>query len=133
MTFPQKLPYTWAIMAGRIPTKEAPLFGQRLAAVRRERGLSQEAFASALGTTRANVAYYERSAKNPTLDFIRRCAEVLDIPPSELVGPAEANAAGRKRGPKSVLEQRFEEVSKLPRSRQKEIIKVVDALLSQAS
>ena len=118
-------------MAGRTPTKEAPPFGQRLAALRHEHGYSQQKLAERLGTTRANIAYYERSAKNPTLDFIQRCADIFDVAVADLIGPDSVEEAKRKRGPKSALEQRLEKVSRLPRSRQKEILKVVDALLSQ--
>jgi len=127
-------PYNAADMAGRPPTKEAPLFGQRLALLRKEKGYSQEKLAEMLGTTRPNIAYYERSAKNPTLDFIQRCADVLGVTVADLIGDGEAAAsASRKRGPKSALERSYEQVSGLPRSRQQEILKVVDALVAQSS
>jgi transcriptional regulator with XRE-family HTH domain len=126
-------PYNAADMAGRPPTKEAPLFGQRLALLRKEKGYSQEKLAAMLGTTRPNIAYYERSAKNPTLDFIQRCADALEVTVADLIGDGEAAPAARKRGPKSALESSYERVSNLPRSRQQEILKVVDALVAQSS
>ena len=126
-------PYNAADMAGRPPTKEAPFFGNRLALVRKEKGYSQEKLAEMLGTTRANIAYYERSAKNPTLDFIQRCADALGVTVADLIADGEAATADRKRGPKSALERSYEEVSKLPRSKQQEILKVVDALLAQSA
>ena len=124
-------PYTWGDMAGRPPTKDAPLFGQKLAALRKARGFSQEELATRLDTTRANLAYYERKAGNPTLDFILRCAEVLEVPATELIGeePASPN---RKPGPKSKLEKQFEHISQLPRQRQQFVSKVLDELLSSA-
>lgn len=85
-----------------------------------------------LGTTRPNIAYYERSAKNPTLDFIQRCADALDVAASDLIG-GEAASEARKRGPKSALERSYEQVSGLPRSKQQEILKVVNALVAQSS
>lgn len=125
-------PYNAATMAGRPPTKEAPFFGQRLALIRKEKGYSQEKLAEILGTTRPNIAYYERSAKNPTLDFIQRCADVLEVTAADLIGDGEAASTVRKRGPKSALEKSYEQVSNLPRSKQQEILKVVDALLAQS-
>ena len=127
-------PYNAADMAGRPPTKEAPLFGKRLALLRKEKGYSQEKLAAMLGTTRPNIAYYERSAKNPTLDFIQRCADALGVTVADLIGDSEAaTAAARKRGPKSALERSYEQLSNLPRSKQQEILKVVDALVAQNS
>ena len=132
MTVSDKPAYNAADMAGRPPSKAAPVFGQRLAAIRKDRGFSQQRFADMLETSRANVAYYERSAKNPTMDLVHRCAETLGCKVSDLIDDS-AEPPKKKRGPKSELEQRFELVAKLPRSKQREILKVVDALLAQAS
>ncbi len=107
-----------AEMAGRPPTKEAPLFGQRLAQARKAQGLSQEELAAKLGTSRVNLAYYERKAENPTLEFLNRCAEVLKIPISELIGEDHMAQQG-KPGPKSKLEKQLEAVRGLPRAKQK--------------
>jgi DNA-binding XRE family transcriptional regulator len=65
-------PYNADVMADRPPTKEAPIFGQRLAALRRAKGLSQTQLAELLDITRKMIDYYERRAGNPSLDFIQR-------------------------------------------------------------
>lgn len=127
--FSEECLYTAAIMAGRPPSKSAPLFGQHLAAARKAKGLSQEQFAKLLGTTRTAVDYYERRAINPSIDLIRRCADALGLVVSDFVGDEAATSGPRKRGPKSELEQRLEVVAKLPRARQRKILEVVDALL----
>jgi transcriptional regulator with XRE-family HTH domain len=51
----------------RPPTKQAPLFGQRLSALRKTKGLTQRELADLLETTRQMVDYYERRAVNPAL------------------------------------------------------------------
>src|SRR6266498_6107565 len=79
-------PYNAGVMAGRPATKEAPMFGQRLAALRRGKGLSQTQLADLLDTTRKMIDYYERRAGNPSLDFIQRAAEALDVSVAELLG-----------------------------------------------
>jgi len=118
-------------MAGRPPTKEAPLFGKRLAAARKALGLSQQQLAEKLGTTRVNLAYYERKAGNPTLDFIHRCAEVLNMPVSEFI--REDDGSGRRKsGPKSRIEQQLEAVRSLPRAKQKFVSEFLETVL-QAS
>lgn len=119
-------------MAGRPTTVEAPPFGRRLAALRKARGLSQQELAGQLKTTRANLAYYERKASNPTLDFISRCAEVLGVPMSELTGLAPASERA-KPGPKSRLERQFQQIGELPRSRQQFVSRVLEELLASGS
>jgi transcriptional regulator with XRE-family HTH domain len=126
--------YDWGDMAGRPTTAKAPPFGQRLAALRKARGFSQQELAGRLKTTRANIAYYERKASNPTLDFISRCAEVFEVPVAELADLAPTPSPARaKPGPKSRLEQQFEKISKLPRTRQQFVSQVLDELLSSSS
>jgi len=129
--FSKNCPYNWGLMTGRPPLKEAPPFGRKLSALRKEQGLSQQKLAELLGTTRNAVDYYERRATNPTLDLIQKCADTLGVSPEYFLD--DDSGKPRKRGPKSVLEKRFEQVSKLPRGKQREILKVVDALLAQAS
>jgi transcriptional regulator with XRE-family HTH domain len=123
--------YNWGLMAGRPPSTEAPPFGKRLAALRKAQGLSQQGLADLLGTTRNAVDYYERRALNPSIDLVQRCANALGVSPEAFL--EEEPAKTRKPGPKSDLERRFEQVSKLPKNRQREILKVVDALLAQAT
>jgi transcriptional regulator with XRE-family HTH domain len=132
-SFSKNSMYTWGIMSGRPPLKEAPPFGKKLAALRKARGLSQQKLAEILETTRSAVDYYERRAENPTAELVQKCANVFSVSVAELIGnQAEADAV-RKRGPKSALERSYEQVSNLPRAKQQQIIKVVDALLAQAS
>jgi transcriptional regulator with XRE-family HTH domain len=116
-------------MAGRPPIKEAPEFGKRLAAARQAKGLSQAALAEKLGTTRVNIGYYEREASNPTLDFIQRCARVLEVPLSDLTGSAEPKTK-HKTGPPSQIEQRLEAIRNLPRNKQKVVLQLLDSFLS---
>jgi len=120
-----------ADMAGRPPTKDAPNFGKRLSAARRLKGLSQEALAKLLGTTRVNIGYYERKATNPTLEFIQRCADALEVPLSDLIGP-EASKNGHKPGPPSKLQQQIEEIRRLPRSKQRFVSELLDTVLQKA-
>jgi transcriptional regulator with XRE-family HTH domain len=116
-------------MIGRPPTKDAPPFGQRLAALRRAKGLTQRELADRIETTRAMVDYYERRAVNPTLEVVDRVARALDVSPAELLGVEAPTPA--KRGPAGKLRVLFDEVSRLPRRQQEKIAEVVAALVSQ--
>jgi len=118
-------------MAGRPPIKEAPPFGQRLAAVRKRHGLSQKQLAERLKTTREVIDYYERRAVNPSLAFIERAAESLDVSVAELVG-SEQKPARRRPGPSSQLARRIEQLRDLPRKKQEFVIRFLDTILEKA-
>lgn len=119
-------------MAGRPSSKPAPPFGQRLAAARQAKGLSQLQLAQLLNTTQKTIDYYERRSLNPTLDFIERAAHVLNLAPSQLLpdlANPPASAPRLKPGPISQLQLRFDLVKQLPRNEQDFILKFLDTIL----
>ena len=120
-----------AMAGGRPPQKEAPPFGKRLTAIRREKGLTQRELAELLGTTQKMVDYYERRAINPALEVVRSCARALGVSVVELLGHEAAAPLRRKPGPVSQLERRFERVKQLPRSDQEFVIKFLDTVLER--
>ena len=113
---------------GRPPTKPQPEFGQRLAALRRERNLSQSQLAEHLDTTREVVSYYERRATNPTAEFLEKISALFGVSAGELLGE-EPPKARRKPGRASQLEERFEAVRSLPKGRQRFVIDFIDTVL----
>ena len=117
---------------GPKPSKPAPYFGQRLAAFRGAKGLSQAALGEALGMKRDLVAYYERAAKNPSLDQVKRIAEFFGVTVGEMLKDTAPRAAA-KPGPASRLEQLATRAAKLPRAEQKAAIKMLEGLLSSAA
>lgn len=124
-------PYNQSVMAGRPPIKDAPLFGQRLAAARKSRGWSQTKLAEKLDTNQKMIDYYERRAANPSLAFIQRAAKVLDVSSAELVGN-ESNHKRSRPGPPPALALRFEQIRRLPRKEQEFVIRFLDTVLEKA-
>jgi transcriptional regulator with XRE-family HTH domain len=59
-------------------------FGDRLRALRKARGHSQEGFAHLVDLDRTYVGGIERGERNPGLKVIIRIAETLDVPVSDL-------------------------------------------------
>lgn len=118
-------------MAGRPQTKEAPPFGQRLASVRKKNGLSQKELAARLNTTREVIDYYERRAMNPSLSFIERAAESLEVSVAELVGSDPRLSRGRP-GPLPQIARRIEQIRQLPRKEQEFVIRFLDTVLEKA-
>jgi len=125
----EKVAYT-ADMAGRPTTKPAPPFGERIAALRHERGWTQPDLASRLGITVKMVTYYEREAQNPTHKTIEQFAEAFGVSTAELIG--EAVGTKRKPGPPSRLHQLTERLSGLPRQKQKVVIEMLEGFLQKA-
>jgi transcriptional regulator with XRE-family HTH domain len=126
--------YNAGMMAGRPAKTAAPLFGQRLAALRRERGMTQAQLAMATQETSKMIEYYERRAENPSLDFVRRAALALGASVAELAGekPPPQTTARRSPGPQSQLQRRFEQVKHLPRKQQEFVLQFLDTVLQNA-
>lgn len=59
--------------------------GRRLAQLRRERGLSQGAFAAKLRSTPQWVSSLERGTRSPTLDTLCKLANALGVTLAELL------------------------------------------------
>lgn len=94
-------------------------FPKRLAALRKERNLTQQTFADRAEVHVAQIRRYESGETQPSLDIIRRLAIALNVSADMLVfDPAE-------RGPEDDLKLQFEAVSRF----EPEEKKIVKALL----
>ena len=103
-----------------------------LAALRRQKGLSQRELAERLDTTQKTVDYYERRALNPTLDLVARVATALEVSAAELIGDGAApSRLSKKAGPTGKVQKVFEDVSRLPRRQQEKIVEFVSAFVRQ--
>jgi transcriptional regulator with XRE-family HTH domain len=60
-------------------------FGRNVAALRKQRGLSQEAFAEVVGVHRTYMGGIERGERNLTLRSVERFADRLGVPVLELL------------------------------------------------
>jgi transcriptional regulator with XRE-family HTH domain len=121
-----------ADMAGRPTSKTAPLFGQRLAALRHARGWTQAELAQRLATTSKMVTYYEREAENPTRKTIEKIADVFGVDPVEFLGEANTSKNAHKPGPASRLQQLTQRLGTLPRNKQKVVVEMLEGFLQKA-
>ncbi|HET7931092.1 MAG TPA: helix-turn-helix transcriptional regulator [Rhodanobacteraceae bacterium] len=105
-------------------------FGERVAALRKERGLTQVQLADLLGTSQQTVTAYENGTRRVPITTLPLLAHTLGTSIEELIGgDARRNA---KRGPSPKIQQQLERVSQLPRARQRMVSEVLDSLLAQA-
>jgi transcriptional regulator with XRE-family HTH domain len=116
---------------GRPTNKPAPYFGQRMAAFRVAKGLSQNQLSKKLGMTRDRIAYYERAARNPSLEVVQKVADFFGVTVGELLN--DVSRTRRKPGPPSQFVQIAERLDRLPRAEQKAAIKMLEGLLAHAS
>lgn len=57
----------------------------KLAIVRKEKGLTQEALATKAGVNRVLIARFEKGRSNPKLDTLRKLALALNVPIDSIV------------------------------------------------
>ena len=96
--------------------------------LREQAGLSLRELARQIGEHPSNVSYWEREEKIPRSDVLASIAKALGVNVEELLGEKPP----RRRAPAGRALQTFEKVSTLPRSQQKKILDVVDALVAQS-
>jgi len=75
--------------AGVLEEVASGRLGQRVRALRRERGLTLEGLARRSGVSRAMISKLERGEKNPTLVVAAKVAEGLGVSISQVVGVEE--------------------------------------------
>ena len=102
-------------------------FGARLAALRRSRGLSQEALATEVGVSRRVIASYEaREAQLPGA-LLGTLARALKSSTDALLGLAPI---AHKTAPKTArLFKRLRRIEELPPADQRAVLTLVDAML----
>ncbi len=81
-------------------------FGNLIAAVRRERKISQLQLAKALNVTKQTISNYERGERRPDYEMLEAIADVLNVPMGFFLTPeeqrAELDALRRRDGEESV-------------------------------
>jgi len=105
-------------------------FGERLAALRKERGLTQVQLAEQLDVSQQAVTAYESGQRRVPISMLPLLASALGVSIETLIG-TPTKAAG-KRGPAPKLQQQLERIGQLPKARQRMVSEVLDSLLAQA-
>ncbi|MGD9202497.1 MAG: helix-turn-helix transcriptional regulator [Chitinispirillia bacterium] len=101
-------------------------FGRQLATLRRRKGLTQTELAKMLDTTSRVISYYERESNNPSLEMVKKMANVLNVKPDSLLKLSHENDSieciDRS------LSKKFEIAQRLPQEAKTQLKKFIDTL-----
>ena len=108
------------------PTPPALLdmdFPQRLATLRKQRALTQQALADHVGVHVSQIRRYEGGDSTPTLDVLRKLAIALSVSADTLVFDTD------ERGPDDDLRLQFEATQRLTPDEKQTVKRVLEGLL----
>jgi transcriptional regulator with XRE-family HTH domain len=98
-------------------------FHERLLALRKERGLTQQALAEMVGMHISQIRRYESGQSQPTLDAIRKLAVALSVSADMLLFEKD------ERGPGEDLKLQFEAASRLDPEEKNVIRSVIESIV----
>lgn len=111
--------------------------GQRLAALRKERGLTQNELAEALAIKQSMVSDYERGALRLHGELILQIVQFFDVTADELLGLTEDRPATASPPPRvtrnKLLLNRLQKILDLPKRDRDALMRTIDAFLAKAS
>lgn len=116
----------------RVSPQEQAFFqdlGQRIAALRKQRGITQVQLAEMLACSQQRIVSLEKGRRRVSVTDLPILSEALGIHVAELIGIEDQPA---KRGPTPKLQRQLEQLAKLPRSQQRFVSKMLDTVLQQA-
>lgn len=103
--------------------------GQRIAALRKARGLTQVQLAEAMGVAQQTLAHYEAGRLRLLAGALPTLADQLGVSVEELIGTPARRSAG-KRGPAPKIQRQLERIEALPAAEQRAISRVLDSVLA---
>ena len=121
--------------ASRTPIPEAwnsETIGQRIARLRKERGLTQKELAEKVGIIQVLVSDYEKGKLRLHAEMVVRFARALGIRADELLGLTSDVSKGTATKPDLKIMRRLNRIASLPPKEQKIMLKAIDGWL-QAS
>jgi len=104
--------------------------GQRMARLRKARGITQTALAEMLDTTQTMVSDYEQDRRRMHAEMVVRAAQALKVSTDELLGVRQPRQQNGKMPLK--LSRRLQGIATLPAPRQKAVLQTLDLLLRGA-
>jgi transcriptional regulator with XRE-family HTH domain len=116
----------------RLHSLAMAVFGEILKRLRQEKGLSQQELANLIGVHVRQVSKYEMGTSMPTLDRIRRMAEMLEVSADELVFGAAKRRPTTSSIKNPVLADRLRTLEQMAsRDELRSVIDLLDAFIAK--
>lgn len=106
--------------------------GQRIARLRKEKGITQKELAEMLKVTQSVVSDYENGELRVHGELLIKLAEILGTSANEILG-LEKNGKTETAVKNRRLYRRLQAIDKLPKRDQEALLRTIDAFLSKAS
>jgi transcriptional regulator with XRE-family HTH domain len=104
--------------------------GSRIAALRKDRGLTQTQLGEMIGVSQQQVVSFEKGRRRVPVSTLPKLSRALGVAVEELIG---VKAKPGKRGPTPKLQRQLERLQQLPRSKQRFITEMLETVLQQHS
>jgi len=118
-----------------LPPKEVVLskkeIGQRVRAIRQERGISQVELAAALGTYQTTISAIERGVRGLTVQQVVKLAAALGVSPDRILTQAKASQDPLLKDRRFL--RRLQKIERLPKRDQQALLRTIDAFLTKVS
>lgn len=105
--------------------------GQRIAQLRKEQNITQVQLARLLGISQQHMASFEKGIRKIPASMLPKLSQTFVVPLEDLLGVRDSKAS--KRGPTPKLQQKLEQISQLPKTKQRFVMDMLDTVIHQAS
>lgn len=104
--------------------------GGRIAALRKDSGITQVQLAAAMEVSQQTVASWEVGRRGVPVASLPLLARTLGVSVETLIGEKTAPA---RRGPTPKLQQQVERLSRLPQAKQRVVMEMLEGFLNQTA
>jgi transcriptional regulator with XRE-family HTH domain len=108
----------------------SPPVGQQLALLRKNRGFTQESLAETMGISRKQITDYETGRVHMNDEMVIRFAVTLKVSADTLLGLKNTGIPNDRQNIR--FTRRLKDIEKLPESKKRAIIKILDEFIKPA-
>ena len=119
-----------ALLARKNQNEKEETIGQRMARLRRERGITQVELAEMLSIAQPMVSAYENGGLRLHGELIVELTKILDVSADQLLGLKETKNGT---APNGRLLRKLQQLELLPRRDQQALMRTIEAFLQRAS
>jgi transcriptional regulator with XRE-family HTH domain len=102
--------------------------GQQISALRQEAGLTQAQLAEMLNLKQQVIASYEVGRRRLPISLLPALSKALGVSVEDLLG---SSGGTLKRGPTPKLQRQVEQITRLPKSKQRFVSELLETVLQQ--